>query len=69
MWSLVKDIGMELITMDGFVVQTYSTTTLARLTLIILFFEMFKISNLFSNFFWKRTIESSRIYYLSKLEF
>ncbi len=55
--------------MDGFVVQTYSTTTLARLTLIILFFEMFKISNLFSNFFWKRTIESSRIYYLSKLEF
>jgi len=39
-WSLVKDIRMELITMDGSVVQTYLTTTLARLTLIILFLEM-----------------------------
>jgi hypothetical protein len=67
-WSLVKNIGMELITMDGFVVQTYPTTTLARLTLIILFLEMLKISNLFSNIFLlKRTIEYSRIYYLSKL--
>jgi hypothetical protein len=33
-WSLVKDIRMELIMMDGSVVQTYLTTTLARLTLI-----------------------------------
>jgi hypothetical protein len=48
-WSLVKDIGMELITMDGSVVQTYLTTTLARLTLIILFLEMLKFSNIISS--------------------
>jgi len=48
-WSLVKDIGMELITMDGSVVQTYLTTTLARLTLIILFLEMLKFSKKNSN--------------------
>jgi len=51
-WSLVKDIGMELITMDGSVVQTYLTTTLARLTLIILFLEMLKFSKKNSNNFF-----------------
>jgi len=65
-WSLVKDIGMQLIMMDGFVVPTY-LTTLARSTLIILFLEVLKFRIFFSNnSFLKRTIESSRIYYLSK---
>jgi hypothetical protein len=52
-WSLVKDIGMDLITTDGSVVPTY-LTTLARLTLIILFLEMLKFWKFFQIIFFEK---------------